>query len=83
MDIIPKKLDKAMDKANPPVKNGDAGISVRNGPVDAMDVDSPQVNGVGSKRKGRNSTSNNISYKEASDEDDDDVPLVCMTTRSP
>lgn len=66
-----------MEEANPPVQNGAVGISIRNGPVDAMDVDGPQLNGIsGNKRKGRNSTGNGISYEGPSDEEDDDFPLV-------
>ena len=42
-----------------------------------MDVDGPQLNGVSSaKRKGRSSATNGFSYREASDEEDDDAPLV-------
>ena len=68
-----------MDKANPPVQNGAAGISIRNGPVEQMDIDEPQINGAAGKRKARSSMGIGKSYKEASDEeDDDDVPLVGM-----
>ncbi|KAL9632160.1 MAG: hypothetical protein Q9164_005495 [Protoblastenia rupestris] len=75
-NIIPKSLDKAMDKANPPTTNGAAGISIRNGPVEDMDIDEPQVNGhINSKRKARNSLTNGKSYKDASEESDDDAPL--------
>ena len=74
-DIIPESVDNAMDKANPPVQNGAAGISLRNGPVEEMDIDKPQTNGTTGKRKSRSSLSNGKSYKEPSDEDDD-VPLV-------
>ena len=74
-----------MDKANPPSKNAAPGISIRNGPVVEMemDIDGPSINGLetngrdGGKRKARNSTGNQKSYKEATDEDDDDEkPLV-------
>ena len=78
-DFIPESLDKAMDRENPPVKNGAPGISIRNGPVDEMEIDGPEVNGKGSsKRKSRGSMSNAKSYKEATDEeeDDDEKPLV-------
>ena len=76
-DVIPKSLDNAMDKANPPAQNGAAGISIRNGPVDEMDIDEPQVNGNAGKRKARSSMGNRTSYKEASDEEEGgDVPLV-------
>ena len=65
-----------MDEAQQPV-NGAVGISVRNGPVEEMDVDEPQANGnASSKRKGRASTGK--SYKASSDELDDDAPLVSL-----
>ena len=80
-DIIPKSLDNAMDKANPPVQNGAAGISIRNGPINGMDIDGPHVNGNPGKRKARSSMGTAKSYKEATDnEDDDDVPLVQIGT---
>lgn len=72
----------AMDKANPTPKNAAPGISIRNGPLVEMDIDEPNANGleannhVNSKRKARNSTGNRKSYKEASEDDDDDKPLV-------
>lgn len=81
-DIIPKSLDKAMDKANPTPKNAAPGISIRNGPLVEMDIDEPSANRleinshVNSKRKARNSTGNRKSYKEVSEDDDDDKPLV-------
>lgn len=80
MDIIPKSLDKALDKANPG-ENLQAGISIRNGPLQEMDIDEPSLkdaktNGnVSGKRKSR--PSNGKSYKDVSSEDDgDDKPLV-------
>ena len=78
-DIIPESLDKAMDRANPPPTNGAPGISIRNGPMDEMEIDGPQLNGhANTKRKARAGMSNGKSYKEASDEDnDDEEPLVC------
>ncbi len=76
-DIIPKSLDKAMDKANPDAKNGAPGISIRNGPMDKMEIDGPEVNGASTKRKGRGSMGKGKTYKEASDEDDEEgQPLV-------
>lgn len=63
-------------------KNDSAGtplpapISIRNGPVkdaDAMDVDSPAVNGH--KRKARTSLNAKPTYKD--DSDSDDQPMVC------
>lgn len=76
--IIPKSLDKAMDKASPPATNTAPGISIRNGPMDEMEVDGPEVNGhISTKRKARASVGNSKSYKEASDEDnEDEKPLV-------
>ena len=63
-----------MDAANKPVKHTAPGISIRNGPVEDMDVDAqPEVNG---KRKARASLSNGVSYREASDDEDDEKPLV-------
>ena len=79
--IVPKSLDKAIDKANPVPKNAAPGISIRNGPMVEMEIDGSAVNGTevngiaGSKRKARNSTGQKKSYKEASDEEDD-KPMV-------
>lgn len=77
--IISESVDKAMDKANPPAPYAAAGISIRNGPVDEMDIDEPVMNGnAHGKRKARSSMGKGKSYKEASDEDDDEgKPLVC------
>jgi DNA topoisomerase-1 len=58
--------DTSMGELNP-------GISIRNGPVEAMDVDPPATNGNGIKRK---SSMNGKSYKDTTESDDDDVPLV-------
>ena len=80
--IVPKSLDKAIDRANPSPKNAAPGISIRNGPMVEMEIDEPvvnrtEVNGIASgKRKARNSTDQRKSYKEASDEEDE-KPLVC------
>ena len=76
--IIPKSVDKAMDKANPPAIHGAPGISIRNGPADEMDIDEPTMNGnANGKRKARGSLGNVKSYKEASDEDDEEgIPQV-------
>ena len=68
--------DKAMDNRTP---NGhtEPGVSIRNGPVEEMDVDTPKVNGnANGKRKSRASLTNGKTYKEASSSDDDDKPLV-------
>lgn len=50
-----------------------------------MDIDRPSMNVMGTngvdngKRKARNSTGNRKSYKEATDdEDEDEKPLVCL-----
>jgi hypothetical protein len=75
---ISKSEDKAMDKANAGGKGLVAPVSIRNGPVDTMDIDSPHVNG-NSKRKSR--TSLNVSYKD--DSDSDDAPIVCASSKSP
>lgn len=76
-DIIPESVDKAMDKANPPVANGAPGISIRNGPVDEMDVDEPSTNGhAGGKRKSRGSLKNNKTYKEESEDEEGEKPIV-------
>lgn len=80
-DIIPKSLDRAIDKANPPVEGGATGISIRNGPMEEMDIDEPPTNGnLTSKRKARSSMTNGRSYKEASDEEEEDegAPLVSL-----
>lgn len=79
---IPPSLDKAMDKANPTPKNAAPNISIRNGPVLELQVDGPSGNALGSngrdngKRKARSSTGNRKSYKEETDEDEDEEPLV-------
>ena len=78
--IIPASVDKAMDKENPPAVHGAPGISIRNGPVDEMDIDEPVINGNANgtgKRKARSGMGNGKSYKEASEEDDEAAkPLV-------
>jgi len=58
--------DTSMGELNP-------GISIRNGPVEAMEVDPPATNGNGIKRK---SSMNGKSYKDTTESDDDDVPLT-------
>ncbi|KAL8670730.1 MAG: hypothetical protein Q9168_004757 [Polycauliona sp. 1 TL-2023] len=72
-DTIPKSLDKAMDAANKPAKHAAPGISIRNGPVDDMDID--QQPGTNGKRKGRASMTNGRSYRDASDDSEEDKPL--------
>jgi DNA topoisomerase-1 len=59
------------------------GISIRNGPVEEMDVDdadkAPRANGVSvTKRKARSNVTNGKTYKDGtSSESDDNKPLVC------
>lgn len=67
-----------MDKANPPAAHGAPGISIRNGPVEEMDIDEPAASGnTKGKRKSRSGIGNGKSYKEASEEDDEEEkPLV-------
>lgn len=66
-----------MDKANPPVANGAPGISIRNGPVEEMDVDERSTNGhAGGKRKSRGSLKNKKTYKEESEDEEADEPIV-------
>ena len=75
-----------MDKANPAPSRALPGISIRNGPVDEMDVDGPDgndlpVNGTATgKRKARQSLTNGKSknYKEVSSGEGEDEPLVCL-----
>ena len=76
--IITEGVDKKMDKANPPAAHAAPGISIRNGPVDEMEIDGPVLNGnANGKRKARSSMGNVKSYKEASGEDGEDgKPLV-------
>jgi DNA topoisomerase-1 len=84
MARIPKSLDKSMDKAYPSGDVVQPGISLRNGPVEEMDVDQPPTKGTQSngaangKRKGRQTLSNGKSYKEATSDEEDDKPLVCL-----
>ncbi|KAK8087934.1 DNA topoisomerase [Apiospora hydei] len=95
-DTISKSEDKAMDKGDSAGTPLAAPVSIRNGPVqdgDAMDVDSPAVNGH--KRKTRTSIGQKPSYKDDSDSDDqpmktavsddsdDDVPLKRNTKLPP
>ena len=76
MNVIPKSLDRDMDRKNPSGRATAPGISIRNGPVDEMDVDvNPGSGAASNKRRSRNSTTNGFSYKEQSD-DEDEVPLV-------
>jgi DNA topoisomerase I len=72
-------MDSGTSSPNRPLNPG---LSVRMGPVDDMDVDSPaeKANGANGqangKRKARTSTGTTKSYKEASSSEEDDKPLV-------
>jgi hypothetical protein len=74
---ISSSVDRAMDKEVPSKGHLDAGISLRMGPVQEMDVDdTPAVNGYANgKRKSRGSIGGQKKYKEASSSDDE-TPLV-------
>ena len=73
-DVVSRSLDTALDNAQPST-NGDAGISIRNGPVEQAPGAKPHLNGhLSAKRKGRQNESK--TYKEDSSESDDDVPMV-------
>ncbi|KAF2874964.1 DNA topoisomerase 1 [Massariosphaeria phaeospora] len=75
-DRIPKNVDRALDKQLPSNGHVEPGVSIRMGPVEDMDVDTPQTNGnANGKRKARTSLTNGKSYKEASSSEDDDKPL--------
>jgi DNA topoisomerase-1 len=79
-DNIPKSVDKKMDEQMPSNGHVEPGISVRMGPVEDMDVDTPSANGTSNgKRKARSSLTGAKTYKEASSSDDDDKPLVRST----
>ena len=81
-DKIPRSLDQVMDKAIPSGDHVKAGISVRHGPLQVMEIDEPGQNGhkingnVNGKRKERASMTNGKSYKDNSSEDEEDKPLV-------
>lgn len=80
-DHISDAEDSAMDQALPSSGATKPGVSIRNGPVEEMDVDSPQKNGnVNGKRKTRasltNGKTNGKTYKEESSSEEDDKPLV-------
>ena len=76
-DIIPKSLDKAMDRANPDAKNAAPGISIRNGPLEEMDIDESEIRGPETNGKRKSRHSNAKTYNESSEDDEDDKPLVC------
>ncbi|KEQ95675.1 hypothetical protein AUEXF2481DRAFT_29103 [Aureobasidium subglaciale EXF-2481] len=63
-----------MDDTDTSTNDLNPGVSLRMGPVDEMDVDSPATNGNGIKRK---SSMNGKSYKDTTEsDDDDDIPLT-------
>ncbi|MCJ1306424.1 DNA topoisomerase 1 [Agyrium rufum] len=77
-DVVPKSVDKAMDKSLPSNHHIEPGISIRHGPVQEMEIEGPEVNGAvhtNGKRKTRPSTTNGRTYKEASSDDNDDTSL--------
>jgi len=72
-----------MDKASNTNGYVPSGISIRNGPVDEMDLEGSHANGVvngvaNGKRKSRASLSKQ-NYAEASDSEEDDEPIVCTS----
>ena len=69
---ISRSEDKAMDRSLPNGKSSMVGLSLRNGPVEDMDVDAPSTNGA-NKRKSRSSISK-VDYRD--DSDSDGEPLV-------
>lgn len=68
-----------MDKDLPANDEVKPGVSMAFGPVDDnnMDVDRPETNGTAVNGKRKASLPNGKSYKDASESDEDDVPLVC------
>lgn len=65
-----------MDRETPKTNgHADVGISIRNGPMDEMEIDgrgsTPHANGVNGKRKARASLPNGRSYAESSESEDD------------
>ena len=77
-DRVSHQVDRAMDKQTPSNGHVEPGLSIRMGPVEDMEVDAPVTNGnTNGKRKARSSLTN--TYKEASNSEDDDKPLVRST----
>ena len=72
-----------MDKEAPAGDNAvQPGISMAFGPVDDnMDVDKPATNGASVNGKRKASMTNGKTYKDASESESDDAPLVCDTRR--
>jgi len=69
---VSRAEDQALDREIPNDAGERAGLSIRNGPVEDMDVDEPATNGH--KRKSRTSISK-PAYKDVSDSDGDE-PLA-------
>ena len=75
-DRIPRDVDQKLDKEFPSNGHVEPGVSIRMGPVEEMEVDTPTTNGnLNGKRKARSSITNGKSYKEETS-DEDDEPLV-------
>ena len=77
-DIVAKKVDQAMDKTLPPSSDIQPGISIRNGPIQEIemaDANGVETNGDTTKRKSRG-TMHRPSYAEAESSEEDDKPLV-------
>ncbi|KAI9828691.1 MAG: DNA topoisomerase 1 [Thelocarpon impressellum] len=73
---IPKSLDTAMDEADPPHNGVRPGISIRNGPLEKMELDPPATNGANiGKRKARESITKAMNYNESTSDEEDDKPL--------
>lgn len=77
-ETIPKAIDRAMDKDNPASDASvQPGISMAFGPADdGMDVDQPATNGASTNGKRKASMTNGKTYKDASESESDDAPLV-------
>ena len=75
---IPKAIDTAMDKEAPASSSAvKPGISMAFGPADDnMDIDKPATNGASANGKRKASMTNGKTYKDASESESDDAPLV-------
>ena len=67
-----------MDKTLPSSGAFEPGISIRNGPVQEVDVDIPDrtTNAIGSSKRKSRENGPKKSYAEAGSSEDDDKPLV-------
>jgi len=78
-----------MDKETPAGDNAiKPGISMAFGPADDnMDIDKPATNGASTNGKRKASMTNGKTYKDASESESDDAPLVrdsiCISTLLP